>query len=148
MSLIGAFLAFYLVINTTLNKVFNPDYQIKRMEKMINKQEKRFYDLEKNLFEKPIISYSTPSIVNLVKEDDEYKVVIDLKSLDNDEKNVDVDFKDNILTIKGQLDKKERHKEEIINFSQSFYLDENILKDKITKEKKGNKYIVTIPFQD
>ena len=38
--------------------------------------------------------------------------------------------------------------EKIINFTQSYYLDENLEKDKITKEKKGNKYIISIPFED
>ena len=36
----------------------------------------------------------------------------------------------------------------MINFSQAFYLDENLLPEKMTKEKKGNQYIITIPFEE
>ena len=35
-----------------------------------------------------------------------------------------------------------------MNFSQSYYLDEKIETDKITKERKGDRYIITIPFAD
>ena len=31
---------------------------------------------------------------------------------------------------------------------QAYYLDEDLLTDKITKERKGDKYIVTIPFEE
>ena len=34
----------------------------------------------------------------------------------------------------------------IINFTQTYYLDEKIDESGITKERKGDKYIVTIPF--
>ena len=35
-----------------------------------------------------------------------------------------------------------------MNFSQSFYLDEELITNKISKERKGNKYIITIPFEE
>ena len=57
-------------------------------------------------------------------------------------------IKDNELTIKGELDKKSRNNERIINFAQTYYLDEKIQKDEITKERIENKYIITIPFED
>ena len=46
------------------------------------------------------------------------------------------------------MQKKELRGEKIMNFSQSFYLDEKLIPNKIIKERKGNKYIVTIPFDD
>ena len=46
------------------------------------------------------------------------------------------------------MEKKEHKGEEIMSFAQSYYLDENLIPDKMTKEKKGDKYIITIPFKE
>lgn len=63
-------------------------------------------------------------------------------------KNVDVKLDNNMVTISGDMQKQEVRGEKIMNFSQSFYLDEKLIPNKIIKERKGNKYIVTIPFED
>ena len=86
-------------------------------------------------------------LVNLVKEASEYKIIVDLKPLGDDEKNVDVSLKDNVITVSGDMQQKELRGEKIMNFSQAFYLDEKLISNKISKEKKGNKYIITIPFE-
>ena len=96
----------------------------------------------------PFVPKMSPMLVNLVKEPNEYKVIVDLKSLGDDEKNVDVKLDNNMVTISGDMQKKELKGEKIMNFSQSFYLDEKLIPNKIIKERKGNKYIVTIPFED
>ena len=69
-----------------------------------------------------------------------------MKPLDGDEKAINVDIQGDELTIRGELDKKIRGSEKIINFTQTYYLDEKIEEQKISREKKGDKYIVTIPF--
>ena len=61
---------------------------------------------------------------------------------------VGVNIDKNILTIKGEFDKKSLGTEKIMHFSQTYYLDEELTTDKIIKEQKGDKYIVTIPFDD
>ena len=112
--------------------------------------EKQAYDFDKYMLRKmenPFEPKMRPMMVNLVKEANEYKVIVDLTQLDGDEKAVNVDIKDDELTVKGQFDKKIRGSEKIINFTQTYYLDEKLEENKITKEKKGNKYIITIPFK-
>ncbi len=141
---LGAFLAFYLAVDLTLNRMLNPEYQIKKLEKTMNKIEK----FDDKMMENPFIPKMSPMLVNLVKEANEYKVVVDLKPLGDDEKNVSVNLNNNIITVSGDMQKKELRGEKIMNFSQSFYLDEQLLPNKISKEKKGNKYIITIPFED
>ena len=89
-----------------------------------------------------------PMIVNLVKEANEYRVIVDLAQFDGDENLISIDTNDNELTVKGQLDKNVRGTEKIIRFTQSYSLDEKINKENIKKEKKDNKYIITIPFED
>ena len=70
-----------------------------------------------------------------------------LEKIDN-ENTINVSIEGNELTIKGELDKNIRGAEKIINFAQTYYLDEKINKDDIKKERKGNKYIITIPFEN
>ena len=141
---LGAFLAFYFAVDLTLNRMFNPEYQIRKMERTMNNIQK----FDEKMMESPFVPKMSPMLVNLVKEPNEYKVIVDLKSLGDDEKNVDVKLDNNIVTISGDMQKKELRGEKIMNFSQSFYLDEKLIPNKIIKERKGNKYIVTIPFED
>ncbi len=140
---LGAFLAFYLAVDLTLNRMFNPEYQIRKIEKSMNNIQK----FDEKMMENPFVPKMSPMLVNLVKEANEYKVIIDLKPLGDDDKNVDVKLDNNIVTVSGDMEKKELGGEKLMNFSQSFYLDEKLLPNKIVKEKKGNKYIVTIPFE-
>ena len=141
---LGAFLAFYFAVDLTLNRMFNPEYQIRKMERTMNNIQK----FDEKMMESPFVPKMSPMLVNLVKEPNEYKVIVDLKSLGDDEKNVDVKLDNNMVTISGDMQKKELKGEKIMNFSQSFYLDEKLIPNKIVKERKGNKYIVTIPFED
>ena len=141
---LGAFLAFYLAVDLTLNRMLNPEYQIKKLEKTMHKIEK----FDDKMMENPFVPRMSPMLVNLVKEASEYKVLVDLKPLGDDEKNVDVSLKDNVITISGDMQQKELRGERIMNFSQSFYLDEELITNKISKERKGNKYIITIPFEE
>ena len=145
---LGAFLAFYFAVDITLNRMMNPEYQIKKMEKMVQKQEKSFRKMQDKFMEDPFEPKMAPMLVNLVKENDEYRVIVDLKPLGNNEKNVTVKLDDNIVTVSGTMDKKDGHGEKMMNFSQAYYLDEKLNADKMTKERKGNKYIITIPFED
>ena len=140
---IGAFLAFYLAVDLTLNRMLNPEYQIKKLEKTMHKIEK----FDDKMMENPFVPKMSPMLVNLVKEPNMYKVIVDLKPLGNDENNIDVNLKDNIITVSGDMQKKELSGEKIMNFSQSFYLDEKLISNKISKETKGNKFIITIPFE-
>ena len=145
---LGAFLAFYFAVDMTMNRMMNPDYQIRKMEKMMRHQEKKFHKFEEKMMENPFEPKMAPMLVNLVKESDEYKVIVDLKPLGGDDKNVNVKLNDNIITVSGEVEKSGRHGERIMNFSQAFYLDENVNADKMNKKKKGNKYIITLPFEE
>lgn len=147
-TLLGTFLAFYFVADLTLSRMMSPEYQMKKMEKMIRNQERSIHKFEDRFLENPFEPKMAPMLVNLVKESNEYKVIVDLKPLGGNEKNINVKLDKNIVTVSGEIDKKEFGNQNIINFSQAYYLDENLIADKITKEKHGNKYIITIPYED
>lgn len=141
------FAAFYIAITIALHQMLNPVYNSKQIEKILKQQEKNFERFEYELGEHPFLPKSRPMLVNLVKENDEYKIIVDLKPLEGNEDGINVKIKDNIISISGELDKQSGHGEKILNFAQSYYLDENLNTDKITKEKIGNKYIITVPFE-
>lgn len=145
---IGAFLAFYLVMHIMVNRMMSPEYQMKRMEKMVQQEQRNFQRAEEKYGENPFEPRMAPMLVNLVKESDEYKVIVDLKPIGGDEKNVNVKLDNNIITVSGEVERNEHHRESIMHFSQSYYLDEKLKSDKISKERKGNKYIITIPYED
>lgn len=148
MSFIVAFLAFYIAMEMMLHKVTDPVYNAKRIEKIMQTQEKNFEKYEDRMNNNPFVPTMRPMLVNLVKESNEYKVIVDLKPLEGNEKGIDVNIKDNVIYISGEIDKKTFSGEKIVSFAQAYYLDEKLLTDNITKEKKGDKYIITIPFED
>ena len=145
---IVAFLAFYIVMEIMYNRIVNPNIEAKRFEKMVQQEQKFMRKFDERLMDSPFEPKMRPTIVNLVKENDEYKVIVDLVPLDGNENAVTINVNGKILTIAGELDKKLHGSERIINFTQSYYLDEQLDVEDMTKEKKGNKYIITIPFED
>ena len=145
---LAAFLAFYLVMEIMIRRISSPVYEIQRIEKMMQKEAKSLENYENRMMDNPFEPKMRPMLVNLVKENDEYKVIVDLKPFDGDEKGINVNVNDKVLSVTGELDKKYHGNERIINFTQSYYLDDNLLIDRMTKEKKGDKYIITIPYED
>ena len=88
------------------------------------------------------------SIVEIQKLDDEYKIIVDLRPFDNNEKNVRVEVRDNMATVNASVEKEKRHEDSIVEFSQTFYLEGDLDTSKIKKERFKDKYIVTVPERD
>ena len=143
-----AFLAFFAALEFSLHRMMDPVYHAKKIEKMMRQVQKRIEKFEDKMMENPFEPKMQPMLVNLVKENDEYKVIVDLKPLGGNDKNIKVNLENNVISIYGDMEKKEHRGEEIMSFAQSYYLDEKINSDKMTKEKKGDKYIITIPFEE
>jgi len=140
--------AFYIAVSIALHQMLDPVYNSKHIDKIIKQQEKNFEKFEREINEHPFMPKTRPMLVNLVKENNEYKIIVDLKPLEGNENDINVKIKGNIISIDGALDKKDGRGEKILNFSQSYYLDEKLLTDSISKEKVGDKYIITVPFKD
>ena len=143
-----SYLAFCIAIKHHMKELKNPYYQAERLEKYIEKQERDFDKYMLNKMENPFIPKMRPTMVNLVKEASEYKIIVDLEQFDDNENAINVNINGKELTIKGEIDKKIRGNEKIISFTQTYFLDENLDEEDIKKERKGNKYIITIPFKD
>ena len=145
---IMSFLAFYIVMELLYNRIAEDAFGFRKFDKILQQEQRDFRRFEDKMMDNPFIPKTRPMIVNLVKENDEYKIIVDLTSFDGDENNINVSAENKVLTISGEIDKKSFGNERIINFAQSYYLDEYLMMDKMTKEKKGNKYIITIPYDD
>lgn len=137
-TLIGTFLAFYFAVDITLERMFNPIYRMKHAEKIMNKEFKHFDRKMRHM----------PAIVHLVRNSDEYKLIVDLSHLNNDEKNVNVSFDKDMVTVSGGIDKSKKREESIMSFTQSYVLSDEIDIANVRKEKIRNKYIITIPIKD
>ena len=68
--------------------------------------------------------------------------------LNGDENAVNVEINGNELFIKGHADKKKLGTEKMVSFIQTYYLDEKVEENKMKKERKGEKLIITLPFDD
>ena len=147
-SFLSAFLAFYIVMEIMIHRITSPEYNIRKIEKIIQKNNRAFAALDKDLGNNPFEPKMRPMFVNLVKENDKYQIIVDLKAIDLSEENVKVNLKDKLLTVSGEIEKKAHNSEKMINFSNSFYLDEDIKPNQMTKERKGDRYIITVPFED
>ena len=143
-----SFFAFYIAMEIMLNKMTDPMYNAKRIEKIVQQQQRSIRNFEDKLMDNPFEPKLRPMLVNLVKENNEYKVIVDLRHLDNNENGINVKVVDNMLTVSGEMDKKSFGNEKIINFTQTYYLDEKLDIEKMTKERVGSKYIITIPYED
>lgn len=142
------YLACYFAFSAVTHKMHCPMYNLKRMEKMLAKQENRFENYEDRMMENPFQPRLRPMLVNLVRENGEYRVIVDLKPFDGETNGINVNVEGNVLSVSGELDKKFHGNEKIINFRQAYFLDDKLEVDKMTKEKKGDKYIITIPVED
>ncbi|MCQ2740180.1 MAG: Hsp20 family protein [bacterium] len=146
LTFVTAFFAFYLAICFAYNQLFNPTNQIKRIDKMLQIQDREFKKFDNSISKHPFLRYSTTPFVSISKEPDSYKVVVDLKPLNDNSDAIKVDVKGNSLSIRGNSTNNSKNKTSEIDFSQVYYLDEELNADMIKTEKDGHQYIVTIPF--
>ena len=105
--------------------------------------------MERNMFKhEQKMMKNASQFAHVEKNDDAYKIVIDLRPFDNDEKNVEIRTQGNTLIIDAAGERNSRRGEEIVKYSQAFAFSENIDADEITKVREGHNYIITVPFND
>lgn len=147
LGLIGAFLAFYVVTDWYFKAMLNPVHQMKRMDRAI---ERRDREMEKT-FQKAFkgserLEERANQVIRLEQKNDEYKILVDLVPLNNDDKNVDVKVNGNILTVKAAGIHGIGNKKSIVEFTQSYMFGDDVDLKNITKERKGDTYVITVPI--
>ncbi len=144
--LLGAFLAFYMVTDWYFKSMFDPVNQMRRMDKAI---ERRDRDMEK-AFKRAYhgtqrLEERANRIIHLEQNDEEYKVIVDLVTLNNNERNVEVKTNGDILTVKAVGIRGIGDRKSIMEFIQSYRFNDDVDLSKLTKKRKGDNYIITIP---
>ena len=147
----GAFLAVYFVMDSMFHRYFipvpPPSMKIHEIDDFLEHQDKMMDDFIKY---KPAINpfIASPVKVQTFQEGDEYKVIVDLKPFDGNEKNIKLDVTQNNVKISGKSEKKGKNGEEDVSFMQSFSLPHKVDVNDIKTEKKGSNYIITLPLED
>ncbi len=155
---LGAFAAFYVVSDWHFKRMFDPAFQMRKMDKAIIQRERNFDKMERKvlkqqqLMDKKVlkaeekIAKNTAQFIHVEKTPDNYKIIIDLSPFDNNEKNVEVNTDGNTLIINAAGENASKHKKEILRYSQAFNFGEDIDTQNITKIRQGDEYVITVPF--
>lgn len=146
---LGAYAAFYVVADWHFKRMMDPLMQMQKMDRALMQQEHRFDKMARKEIKRQYkMDRHIAQFVHVEKMDDAYKIIIDLRPFDNDEKNVEVKADDNTIIINAAGEKNMHHKQEIMKYSQAFAFGEKIDTNNITKVRDGNNYIITVPFDD
>lgn len=141
----GAFAAFYVVADWHFKRMSDPVVQMRLMDRAFQQQERQIDRIAQKDFRRAQKMDSAP-FVKVDKNKDAYRIVIDLRPFDNDEKNVEISTSGNTVMINAAGAKNSRKGQEIMRYSQAFAFGENIDAENITRVRQGNEYIITIPF--
>jgi HSP20 family molecular chaperone IbpA len=139
---LGAFCAFYVVADWHFKTVLSPSPR--HIEKMIEKDMRSFdrtIQHENRMFKR------TGNVIHMEQTPDLYKIIIDLKTFDNNENNVQISTNGNLLSISGRTIKKSKNNEQISEFQQNYIFGENVKLEELSKETQGNLLIIKIPIE-
>lgn len=149
LTFLGAFAAFYVVTDWHFKRMFDPMVQMRKMDRAIMKEARMAERIaRKDAIKADLLENQASHIINIDKTEDAYKIIINLKPFDNDEKNVEVTTEGNKMTITAAGETKKHNKSAIIRFTQSFIFPDNAIIGEMTKFKDGNKYVIVVPLED
>lgn len=147
---LACYLAVYYIMDQIRHSYYLPAVPIENIDRIIKEQDRMF---EKELGAFPMHNKALKrmaSPIETYKDDkkDAYKIIINLKNFDNNEKNIKLNINDNNVTIIATNTNTTKKEENFYTYTQSFNLPEKINTKLITKEKLGNKYIITLPLEN
>lgn len=151
-TILGAFLAFYFVLNTTINHFMSPYYAMNQMDKMIERENKEFNNdfLKEDM---PVFGlnkeqYKHHEIITLMRTPEAYKFIIDLKPFHGNVNAINIETKNGQITINGEVSTNKKHEKSLAKISQTYLLENGVNYNKISKKKIDNNYIITVPIED
>ena len=147
LTFLGAFAAFYVVKDWHYKRMLDPVVQMKKMDRMMHREAHQMQKMADRDFAKGrMLEHKAGQIVHIEKGEDAYKIIINLKPFDNNEKNVEVTAENNTLTINAAGETKKHNKNSIIRFTQSFIFPEEANLSEMSKFKEGDRYIIVVPI--
>ena len=151
-TLTGSFLAFYFATSCALNHLMSPAYAIGDMNRL-NKSMMRDFDRIDRQFDKDFknmrkMTFQHKSAIDFIKTPDAYKFIIDLTPFQGKTDDINVEVKNNQISISGEASSNTKNVETFTKMSQTYSLSKGANTDKMTKKTVDNKYIITIPIED
>ncbi|MBO5435748.1 Hsp20/alpha crystallin family protein [bacterium] len=149
LTLFGAYLAFYVVTDWHYKRMLDPAVQIRKMDRMIQKEEHQMHKMfDKEIRKEKKLERKASDLIQVEKTDDAYKIIVDLKPFNNDEKNVSVTRDGDALTINLAGEVKKYNKDLLVHLTQKFIFPDEANLDEISKFKDGNNYYIVVPIRD
>ena len=149
LTFLGAFAAFYVVTDWHYKRMLDPMVQMRKMDRMMMKEARQAEQMmHRRMHQAERLENRAGEIVHIEKTDDAYKIVMNLKPFDNNEKNVEVTTDGNKLTINAAGETKKKNKNAIIRFTQSFIFPDEADLGELSKYRDGEKYIIVVPIED
>lgn len=144
----GAFAAFYVVTDWHYKRMLDPAVQMRKVEKMMMHDQRQMDKMINRQFKKDAaMERVIKHFVRVEQTPENYKIIIDLKPFDDNEKNVEVTTSGNSLTINAAGEREKHGHNEIIKLSQTFSFDDDVDLSKINKIREGNEYIIVVPIE-
>lgn len=147
-TILGAFLAFYFVLNTTINHFMSPYYAMNQMDKMIERENNEFMKDDIPIFGLNKEQYKHHEIITLMRTPEAYKFIIDLKPFHGNVNAINIETKNGQITINGEISTNKKHEKSLAKISQTYLLENGANYNKISKKKIDNNYIITVPIED
>ncbi len=146
---LGAFAAFYVVADWHFKRMLDPAVQMRKMDRIMESNANRIENMarrqERN---ESKLERKAESYINIEKEPKNYKITVDLRPFDNEEKNVEVTSNGNILTINAAGASNRHGHERILKISQNYMFDEDVNLTNITKMRQGKDLVIYIPTEN
>lgn len=148
LTFLGAFAAFYVVTDWHYKRMLDPMFQMRKIDRMMQKEAGQIQKMSDREMQKGFMAeHKANQIVHVEKSSDAYKIIVNLKPFDNNEKNIKVSTEDSKLTINAAGETKKHNKEAIVRFTQSFIFPEDAALTKLSKFKDGDRYIIVVPVR-
>ena len=146
-TLIGAFLAFYFAVHSTLDRLTNPYNIMHKADKLMMRDFDKF-DKEFPVPKGPHKHFHNHGVISFMRTPDAYKFIIDLKPFRGNANAVRVETRGQQITISGETAANKKNEEYCTQITQSYLLDDDAKIDKMSKKIVSDKYIITIPVKD
>lgn len=147
---LACYLATYYILDQIRHSYYVPSAPMEKIDKIIQEQDKLFNQDFGTLpmHNKVLKMMKNPVEIYKDTEKNAYKIVVDLKHFDGNPNNINFEVVDNKVNLNAISENIKNNKENIYTLSQSFELPESVDEKNVTKEKVGNKYIITLPIEN
>lgn len=147
---LASYLAVYYILDQMRHAYYIPSAPVENIDRIIKEQDKMF---ERDFGALPMHDKAFKDTKNTIEtyydnKSNSYKMIINLKEFDNNPQNITLDIKKDKVNVTGINEKITKKREKVYTFSQTFILPEKIKTELVTKEKTGNKYIITMPLEN